>query len=131
MEMIRHDDPRQQPIRFAVVKPQVFLDHLCQARLAQRTRAKAAIQHEFHPPELLPVIFQLHRFDPFVAEFGGNGIHQAICDELPRAGSVEMREVAARIPTFETLRLFFRSGLVMPLAFFSDDLMRALLSHGV
>ena len=72
VKVIRHDNPRQQPIRLAIVKPQILLNRLRHARLAQGTRPEPAIEHEFHPAEFLAFVLQLHGLGPFVLEFGGN-----------------------------------------------------------
>src|SRR5437870_2959882 len=66
-----------------------------------------------------------------MAKLSEDGIRQPISDELPRSGNVKVRQVAARIPALEALRLFLRRERIMPLAFLGRDLMRGFLSQGV
>jgi len=127
--MIRHEAPAQQPIRLSVVEPKVLLNHPSNAGIAEVTRPKPAIQQDFHLPEPLAVVLQLHCRGPLVAEFSRNGVGQPVSNELPDAGGVEVGQVTSRVPAFEPKRLVLLRRLVMPLALFSNDLMGGLAFH--
>src|SRR5688572_24428474 len=93
------------------------------------TRAASTVEHPLDSPELFTVIFQSHRFHPFVANFRRDRISEPISDELLHARRIKVRKIPARIPALETRSLRFGSDFVMPLPLPPHNLVATLCAH--
>src|SRR5690348_723585 len=102
MHMIRHHNPRKQPIPLRVKIKNRVLNPRCDSRMAQHARSMPRVQPRLKP--LAPLAIALSqrrgfqfRFEPF-EDRSGQAIRQMICDVLHHLRAFKMRQVPAAMP---------------------------------
>ena len=139
VDVIWHETPGEDVVTFAVEMQQVLLHQRGDGGMAERTVAVAQVKIRLDLESFLVLVLERQQRLPLVAPAGGQGIGHAIGQELPNTGRVEVREIPARPPAFETQGKLGCSGLMVPLALgfnnvtdvFAPGCIRSLVSVGM
>ena len=129
MDMVRHHAPCEHAVTLAVEMEQVLFDDLCDTWTAQMTSPVAKVETPLYLALLLRLVFQPGVACPLMPPFRRQRVGPTLGDGLPHTGRIEVRQIAAGTPAFESEREFLRRRWVVPAALVFEEFFERAL-HG-